>query len=1120
MTTSRTSQTRIAAFALVVGALLLTAGAVAERPLPQAPAQNPNITVAPALFESVKFRNLTVFSRGGRVTAVMGVASNPQLYYMGSTGGGVWQTADAGATWTNISDGFFEAASIGAIAVADSNSNVIYVGTGSACPRGNVSPGVGMYKSTDAGKTWTHIGLREAGTIGRIRVHPTNPDLVYVAVLGNLFAPNKERGVYRSSDGGKTWQLVHFMSDRTGAVDLAMDPKNPNTLIAAMWTTERKPWTINSGGPDSGLYRTTDGGNTWQRLTNGLPKGRMGRIGVSISGADSKRVYAQIEAEFDQGGVFRSDDGGTTWTRGFTGRALQQRAWYYTHIFADPVDVDTVYGLNVGAMKSTDGGKTFQNAGIATHGDHHDMWINPQNNKTIIESNDGGTTVSVNGGTWSQQLNQPTAEIYRLTVDTRWPYWVYGAQQDNSTIAVPSSNTGETYAVGGGESGWIAVDPRDFNIVYAGNYGGTMSRTDRKFGTSESVRVYADSQTGQRAADMKYRQQWNAPIKISPHNPDVVYTTSQFVHRTTNGGVDWTVISPDLTRNDKRKQDYSGGEGITKDNTGVEVYSTIFVLEESTTTPGLLWAGSDDGLIHISRDNGKTWTNVTPKDWPEGCINSIDPSVHDPARATVAMYRYRQGDPTPYLYQTNDYGKTWRRIADGKNGIPNWHFTRVVREDPTRRGLLYAGTEFGFYVSFDDGAHWQSLQLNLPITPVTDIMIYRDDLIVTTQGRAFWILGNLTPLRTAKPGMTQVPAAILFKPEDGYRVGTATGPVPAPSFYYWLRDAPTSPVTVEILDSQGKSIANWTAQPGTGPISDPSTTMGTGTAAPAAPAAAGGRGGDVAAGGGGGAAGGGRGGGGRGGGGRGGGGGGGEAPEGGEFQGRGGPPPSGPAGNASAIQGMNRAVWTNMRYPAIYTQPPNIVMWGGGPSAGPKVAPGMYTVKVSTGSWSETQTFRLKSDPRLTPIMTDAEGAEQLRLGREVGGQINELYTNLLKIRDVKRQAAEMSSKAGAGSPVAAAAKTLTDRLTAVESDMTQIQGEGGQDALNFPGRLDNQLVVLYGNIVNAERRLGSPVTERYKDLKPETDKTLLRARTALETDVATSNAVATKAGLQPIVVK
>jgi photosystem II stability/assembly factor-like uncharacterized protein len=1116
MTTGWKKSAKLSVLALTVCGLVVGPAALAERPPTQAAAQNPNVTVDPALLNGIQFRHLSVFSRGGRVTAVAGVQADQKLYYMGSTGGGVWRTNDAGATWTNISDGFFEAASIGAIDVADSNPNVIYVGTGSACPRGNISPGIGMYKSADSGKTWQHIGLRTAGTIGRIQVHPTNPDLVYVAVLGNLFAPNKERGVYRSSDGGKTWQNVHFLSDRTGAVDLTMDPKNPNTLIAAMWTTERKPWTINSGGPDSGMYRTTDGGSTWQRLANGLPKGRMGRIGVSISGADSKRVYAQIEAEFDQGGVYRSDDGGTTWTRGFTGRALQQRAWYYTHIHADPVDVDTVYALNVGAFKSTDGGKTFQGGAIQSHSDHHDLWINPLNNKAMIGGNDGGGTV-FDGKAWTAQNTQPTAEIYRLTVDTRWPYWVYGAQQDNSTIAVPSSNQGETYAVGGGESGHIAVDPRDFNIIYAGNYGGTMSRTDRRFGTSENVRVYADSQTGQRAADMKYRQQWNAPIKISPHNPDVVYTTSQHVHRTTNGGLDWTVVSGDLTRNDKKRQDYSGGEGITRDNTGVEVYSTIFAFEESTTTPGLIWAGSDDGLVHVSRDNAKTWTRVSPADWPEGCINSIDPSVHDPGRATVAMYRYRQGDFTPYLYQTNDYGKTWRRIADGKNGIPNWHYTRVVREDPARRGLLYAGTEFGLYVSFDDGAHWQPLQLNLPITPVTDLMIYRDDIIVTTQGRGFWILSNLAPLRTVKPA-TQVPAAILYKPEDGYRVGAATGAVPAPSFYYWFRDAPKEPVTIEILDAKNTSIATWTAQPGTAPIPDPGTVTGTGTpgaaAPPTTPPAAAGGGGGRGGGGAGRGGGGGGGGGGR-------GGGGAEAGEGG-GQGRGGRGGGGggPAGIASAVQGMNRAVWTNMRFPQLYTQPQGIVMWGGGGAAGPKVPPGTYTVKVTSGSWSESQAFRLKTDPRLLPVMTDAEGAEQLRLAREVGGQINELYTNLGKIRDVKAQAAEISKTAGAGSPVAAAAKTLTDRLTAVESDMTQIQGEGGQDALNFPGRLDNQLVVLYNNIANTERRLGTPITERYKDLKPVADGILQRARTALQTDVATFNGVLTKAGLKAIVVK
>ena len=684
----------LAATALLLVVPVTAGRAPATREIPQA-AQGPNVTVDPVLFESLSFRHLSVFSRGGRSTAVAGVVGHDQHYYVGTTGGGVWQTLDAGKSWTNVSDGFFEGGSIGAVEVSESNPNVIYVGTGSACPRGNVSPGVGVYKSTDAGKTWRHIGLRNAGAIGRIKIHPTNPDLVYIAVLGNLFARNKERGVYRSRDGGATWEHVLALSDRTGAVDLALDVKNPNILIASMWTVERKPWSIDSGSTEGGLFRSTDGGSTWNKLSGGLPtKVMVGKSSVSISRANPMRVYALVEAADDQGGVYRSDDGGTTWTRTYARRDILQRAFYYIHIYADPVDVDTVYALNVGAFKSTDGGKSFSQGFVQSHSDYHDMWINPQNNRAIVMGNDGGGTVTLVGTKeWSGQDNQPTSELYRLTVDTRVPYWVYGAQQDNSTIAVPSQGSTAPYAVGGGESGHIAVDPRDYNIIYAGNYGGTISRTDRKINLSESIRVYSDMQTGQRAADMKYRFQWNAPIRISSHNPDVVYTASQHVHRTRNGGQDWELASPDLTRNDKRRQQYSGGEGITKDNTGVEVYGTIFALEENPRVAGLMWAGSDDGLVHVTRDNGKTWVNVTPKDWPEGCINQIDLSAHDPGRAHVAMYRYRQGDQTPYIYQTNDYGKTWKRIADGKNGIPATHFTRSVREDPVRRGLIFAGTE-------------------------------------------------------------------------------------------------------------------------------------------------------------------------------------------------------------------------------------------------------------------------------------------------------------------------------------------------------------------------------------------------------------------------------------------
>jgi len=1054
----------------VIAGVLTFAAVIATPDAREQQAADPNVMVDPAVLSTMQFRHLSVFSRGGRSTAVAGVPSNPSLFYMGSTGGGVWQTTNSGESWTNISDGFFEAGSIGAIDVSLSDPNVIYVGTGSACPRGNVSPGVGMYKSTDAGKTWKHIGLRSAGTIGRVRIHPTNPNLVYVAVLGNLFAPSKERGVYRSKDGGTTWEQVKFISDRTGAVDLTMDPKNPDTMIAAMWTTERKPWTIESGSTEGGMFKTTDGGNTWTKLGGGLPANVMvGRIGVSISPADPRRVYAQVEAGNDLGGVYISNDGGTTWTPGFKGRAQQQRAWYYTHIVADPVEVDTVYGLNVGPSKSTDGGKTFGGAAIQSHSDYHDMWINPTNNKIQIVGNDGGAAITTGTG-WSQQENQPTSEIYRLTVDNRYPYWVYGAQQDNSTTAVPSVGNDATYSVGGGESGYIAVDPRDHGIVYAGNYGGAISRTNTRMGLSESVRVYADSQTGQRAADMKYRFQWNAPILISPHDPDTVYTTSQVVHRTRDGGMNWDVVSPDMTRNDKRRQQYSGGEGITRDNTGVEVYATIFAFEESPTTPGLLWSGSDDGLVFVSRDNAKTWANVTPKDWPEGTINAIAPSYHSPGRAFVAMQRYRVGDFAPYLYMTDDYGKTWKRIADGKNGIPDWHFTRAIFEDPKRKGLLYAGTEFGLYVSFNDGANWQRFQQNLPITPVTDLMVYRNDLIVTTQGRGFWIMDNVAPLQSVATSPT-APAAILFKPEDAYRAGGRL-----PTFQYWFREKPTTPVEVSVSDAKGTVLFTTSAQPADRPA-----------AAAPAPQGAGGRGGRAGGGGGGGGRG-----------------------------GRGGP---GGGGGATAFQGMNTANWGGRVTEVAFTVPQRIVGWGINPGQtgpGAKYQPGTYNVKVTSGSWSATQSFNLLPDPRL-PKATPAQYAEQFKMTTDIGATTKRLYTELAKIRDAKQQLAEHAKTAG---PATAAGKALTDKLIGVESVLTQIQGEGGQDGLNFPGRLDNQWVVLYQNAASAERWPVKGVIERYNDLLPETNKLFADIQVVLTKDVAAYNAVATKAGLSAVTVK
>jgi photosystem II stability/assembly factor-like uncharacterized protein len=1053
--------------ALAALGLVVTAGAAGPAAQRPAGAEKANIVVDPALFAGLEYRSLG-FSRGGRATAVAGVRGQPLVYYFGSTGGGVFKTTDGGLTWTPVSDGFFQAGSIGAIAVADSDPNVVYVGTGSACPRGNVSIGVGVYKSTDAGKTWQHIGLPNAGLIGRIRVHPTNPDLVYVAVLGNIFGPNDERGVYRSKDGGRTWERVLFVSSRTGAVDLAMDPTNPRVLYAAMWTVERKPWTIHSGSLEGGLFKTTDGGDRWERLSGGLPTDVMvGKIGVAVSPAKPDRVWALVEAAGDRGGVYRSDDAGKTWRRVNSQRMLLQRAWYYTHIYADPKHPDTVYALNTGFYKSTDGGRSWQPIRVP-HGDNHDLWINPDDPQIMINSNDGGANVSFNGGqSWTHQMNQPTAEFYRVTVDTRFPYRVYGAQQDNSTASVPSRPPGgfggggfggvDFYAVGGGESGHIAVDPRNPDIVYAGSYGGVITKFNEETRTLESIEVYPEARTGQRAADQKYRFQWNAPIRLSPHNPDVLYMTSQYVHRTQDGGFTWEVISPDLTRNDKSKQDYSGGTGITRDNTGVEVYDVIFAFEESPHKPGLLWAGSDDGLVHISHDNGKTWQNITPKEMPEwGCVNMIDLSAHDPGRAHIAVYKYRQNDFTPYIFQTNDYGKTWRRLTDGKNGIPPNHFVRVVREDPHRKGLLYAGTEFGLYVSFDDGAHWQSLQLNLPVTPITDLYVHPiyKDLVVATQGRAFWILDDLGVLHQLTDRV-QTTRNHLFKPEDGYRTGM--GPI---NIFYYLAEEPKQPVRVEILDAKDQVVAAYTSRAGEGEAERPATEEE-------------------------------------------------------QFFGPVRPP------QVTARKGLNRFAW-NARYAPLFEIPRGIVMWGGGGagSAGPKVVPGRYQVRVTVGDWRATEAFEVRPDPRFNTTTADYE--EQLKLAREVGAKIAELYRDLATIREVKRQATDLGERlrrGGFGEEVAKAARGLVERLTAIEGEFTQLQGEGGQDALNFPGRLDNQFVRLYSEIVSDDKRPSKGEYQRFEDLKPELAKLQTQLDQVLKTDLAKFNELVRSKNVPPIIV-
>jgi photosystem II stability/assembly factor-like uncharacterized protein len=735
------------------------------------PAQvEPAVKFEEKLFNSLQWRSIGPY-RGGRSAAVTGVPGKPNLYYFGGTGGGVWRTTDGGRSWENISDGFF-GGSIGAVAVAESDHNVIYAGGGEKTVRGNVSYGYGIWKSEDAGKTWKQMGLKNSRHIPRIRIHPSNPDLVYAAVLGDLFKNSDERGIYRSKDGGKTWEKVLFVNSNAGAVDLIFDPNNPRILYASTWRVRRSPHSLSSGGEGSGLWKSTDSGDSWTDISRneGLPKDTLGIIGIAVSPVNSERIWAIVESQ--TGGVFRSDDAGKTWKKLNEDRALRQRAWYYTRIYADPQDEDVVYVVNVDYHKSKDGGKTFSSY-EAPHGDHHDLWIAPENPKRMIIGDDGGAQVSHdNGETWTTYHNQPTAQFYRVTTDNHFPYRIYVAQQDNSTLRIAHRSAGgsigeddwETTA--GCECGHIAIDPNNNDIVYGGCYGGLLERMDHKTGFQRAVNVWPDNPMGHGAEDSKYRFQWNYPIFFSPHNPKKLYAASQHLHVSTNEGQSWITLSPDLTRNDKERLKSSGGP-ITKDNTGVEVYCTIFAAAESPRRQELLWVGTDDGWVQVSKNNGGNWENVTPKDLPEwSMINSIEPSPYEDGGCYFAATSYKNGDYRPFLYKTSDYGKTWTKIV---NGIAADHFTRVVRADPKRRGLLYAGTESGMYVSFDDGANWQPFQLNLPVVPITDLTVKNDNLIAATQGRSLWMIDDLTVLHQQTEDLARKNTH-LYRPMDSYRM--------------------------------------------------------------------------------------------------------------------------------------------------------------------------------------------------------------------------------------------------------------------------------------------------------------------------------------------------------------
>ena len=1031
------------------------------------PAAKPEEPKSP--FAGMKYRLVGPF-RGGRVVAVSGVAGDANTYYFGASGGGMWKTTDGGLNWHPLWEKFSEASpSVGAIAVAPSDANVIYVGTGEACIRGNVIMGNGVYKSIDAGKNWKAIGLKDTYSIGRMIVHPSNPNLVFVAALGHPFGPNTTRGIFRTRDGGKSWERVLYVDDKTGGIDIQFDPSNPNVIYAGMWQTVRKPWTMESGGPGSGLYRSEDGGDTWKKLTgHGLPEGTLGRIAVATT-PNSNRVYTLIEAE--KGGLFRSDDGGESWTLTTDDRRFRQRAWYYTHLFADPKNPDVVYILNTSSYRSVDGGKTFT-ALRTPHGDNHGFWIDPTNPRRMMNGNDGGATISTDGGmTWSEMMNQPTAQFYHVTADNRFPYWLYGAQQDNSTVAIASASADggigqrDFYAVGGGESGYIAPNPTDANIVYAGSYGGDITRYDHATEQEEAITPWPRNPIGWGMAELKHRFQWTEPIVFSPHDPKTLYHAGEVLFKTTDEGKSWTIISPDLTRNDKSKQASSGGP-ITKDNTGVEVYDTIFSVVESPAQKDLIWAGSDDGLLHVTRDGGAHWDDVTPKAMPEwGTVSMIEASPSEAGVAYVAVERHKLDDFTPYVFKTADTGKTWTAIT---NGIPRNVYVHAVRMDPKRKGLLYAGTERGLYVSFNDGEQWQPMQLNLPMAAVNDLIVKGNDLAVATHGRAFWILDDLSPVEQWQESIKSEDVH-LFTPRAANHTtfpgrffgGSSAGQNPPAGavINYYLKteikkperkaaegaaDATekSSPIKIEILDANGKLVRTY-----------PSKT----------------------------------------------------------------PPPEGEEGGgrrpgAAAIPteaGINRFVW-DLRYEGA-TRLPNSPLWGGS-TEGPVALPGKYQVRLTVNGKSQTELLEIVPDPRLKVTQDDLK--KQFDLMTAILGKVTEVHDAIGQMRDVRAQITAlnkrlMAEKFANAKAIAEAGSALDKKMTVVEEALVQTKAKSGQDVLNYPIRLNNLLVALGGVVSSADASPTRQDYEQWDELRVQADAELAKWDEIKKTDLANFNALA-----------
>ncbi len=1013
----------------------------------------PDWTLA-AVRNAMQWRRIGPF-RGGRSVAVAGHPTERLVFYMGTTGGGVWKTENGGITWHNISDGFFKMGSVGAIAVSKSNPSIIYVGMGEHTLRGNLSPGDGVYKSTDAGKTWKHIGLTDTQHIGQVIIDPTNPDVVYVAALGHAFGPNEERGVFRTQDGGKSWQKVLYKNPNVGAIDLTIDPANPKTLYASTFEFRRFPWGVRSAGPGAGIYKSTDGGTTWTDITRhpGLPTGtNRGRIGLALSPSKPNRIWAIIEAENEQTGVYRTDDAGATWQVVSQFADLFQRPWYYHHLAADPKDGETLWVLNIDMWKSGDGGKTYKKVD-PPHGDNHQLWIDPNDTNRMIQANDGGGTVTFDGGkSWSTIYNQPTAQLYHVITDNKFPYRAYGAQQDNSTISVPSRSDygaiypNENYDVGGGESGYIAFDKNDPSLVFAANHH-WLTRLNLKTNQLKDVSVIPDDMYGYGSADLAYRFQWTYPVLVSPHNPNVLYATSQYVHRSLNQGASWQVISPNLSRSDPATlektptmDDLSIGKDwgpIKRDNTGVEWYGTIFSMTESPIKAGVLWTGSDDGYVQLSVDNGKTWKNVTPSAMPAFArISIIDASAHDPGTAYVAALKYKQDDFHPYLYKTSDYGKTWTKITQG---IPNDDYMRVIREDPKRRGLLYAGGEKGIYVSFNDGGNWQPLQLNLPVVPIHDLAIQDNDLVAATHGRSFWILDDLTILHQLTDDV-QKSAVHLFKPRPTVRfkagLDPAIKPVPAGGselgknppngvrVVYYLAEKPKTPISLAFLDASGQVIKSYKSS-----VTAPSTPKSTSATTPKDSSGLA------------------------------------------EMR-----QPTAPLRKepvVPALAGGNAFVWEDMRYPDPVLLPNSVTH---GRARGPLAMPGKYTVQLTVDGKIYTQAFEIVKDPRIET--TPEEFKQQFDMLIKIRERLNELRNGVLTIRQMRQQLDSVYR-----SQDDQAVKEIKDQLLRIEDELYQYRAKATQDLTNHPVRLNTKFTALEGFIESDDSKPTQQQGEQYNTL-------------------------------------